>query len=76
MTLHPRFLTNLRRDFPMLTSADELLCMLIYLKVPPLDMAAALGISRASLNSARYRIRKRLNLDKDTSLDAFIDSIA
>lgn len=76
MTLHPRFLTNLRRDFPVLTSADELLCMLIYLKVPPLDMAAALGISRASLNSARYRIRKRLNLDKDTSLDSFIGSIA
>lgn len=75
MTLHPHFLANLRRNFPLLTSADELLCMLIYLKVPPLDMAAALGISRASLNSARYRIRKRLNLDKDTSLDTFLDSI-
>lgn len=76
MTLHPKFLPSLRRDFPMLTAADELLCMLIYLKVPPLDMAAALGISRASLNSARYRVRKRLNLDKDTSLDSFIESIA
>ena len=75
MTLHPHFLANLRRGYPLLTTADELLCMLIYLKVPPLDMAAALGISRASLNSARYRIRKRLNLDKDTSLDTFIDSI-
>lgn len=75
MTLYPTFLTSLRRDFSVLTPADELLCMLIYLKVPPLDMAAALGISRSSLNSARYRIRKRLNLDKDTSLDSFIESI-
>lgn len=76
MSLYPTFLTNLRSKFPILTAADELICMLIYLKVPPLDMAAALGISRSSLNSARYRIRKRLNLDKDTNLDSFIESIA
>lgn len=72
MSLHPHFLKKLRQNYPGLTSGDELICMLIYLKVPTIDMAASLGISRPSLNSARYRLRKRLNLDKDTDLDAFI----
>lgn len=74
MKLHPQFLKRLRAEYPALTSSDELLCMLICLKVPPIDMAASLGITRASLNSARYRLRKRLNLDKDTDLDSFIQS--
>lgn len=74
ISLHPHFLKNLRRDYPALTSGDELLCMLIYLRVPPIDMAASLGISRPSLNSARYRLRKRLNLDKDTDLDTFLQT--
>lgn len=74
VSLHPHFLKKLRRDYPELTSGDELLCMLIYLKVPPIDMAASLGISRSSLNSARYRLRKRLNLDKSADLDIFIQS--
>lgn len=74
VSLHPQFLKKLRRDYPSLTPGDELLCMLIYLKIPAIDMAASLGISRPSLNSARYRLRKRLNLDKDTDLDAFVQS--
>ncbi|MCM1521850.1 MAG: tetratricopeptide repeat protein [Muribaculaceae bacterium] len=74
MSLHPHVLKKLRRDYPALTQGDELLCMLIYLKVPSIDMAASLGISRASLNSARYRLRRRLNLDKDTDLDGFIQN--
>ena len=74
MSLHPHLLKKLRSEYPALTSSDELLCMLIYLKVPSIDMTASLGISRPSLNSARYRLRKRLNLDKDTNLDQFIQS--
>lgn len=73
-SLHPQFLSKLRADFPTITTNDELLCMLIYLKGPASDMAASLGISRPSLNSARYRIRKKLNLDKEADLDLFLQS--
>lgn len=72
--LHPAFLKSLRHDFPTLTPNDELVLMLIYLKVPPVDISLCMGISRASLNSIRYRIRKKMNLDKDTDLDTFICS--
>lgn len=72
--LYPHFLKDLRSDFPDLTANDELLCMLIFLKMPPSDIAMSIGISRMSLNSARYRLRKKLNLDKETDLDAFLCS--
>lgn len=72
--LYPNFLTRLRSDFPSLTRNDELVCMMIYLNTPSIDIALCLGISRQSLNSVRYRIRKKLALDKETDLDTFIRS--
>lgn len=48
--------------------------MLILLNMSTDEIAMSLGISRPSVNSARYRIRKRLHLDKDTDLDTFIKS--
>lgn len=72
--LHPHFIRDLRGDFPDITANDELLSMLIFLKMPPSDIAMSIGISRMSLNSARYRLRKKLNLDKETDLDAFLCS--
>lgn len=73
-SLYPHFMPKLREDFPSLTDKDELLCMLIYLKVPAADMAVTLGITRSSLNSARYRIRKKIDLDKDADLDLFLQT--
>lgn len=72
--LHPHFLKDLREDYPEITQNDELICMLIYMKVPAIDMALIIGISRMSLNSARYRVRKRLNLGKETDLDTFLQN--
>ena len=39
------------------------------------DISVALGISRASVNSARYRIRRKMNLAKEESLDDLINSL-
>lgn len=70
--LYPRFLPGLRKDFPELTKSDELLCMLIYLKQSTDEISLALGISRPSVNSGRSRIRKKLGLQKEESLDEFL----
>ncbi len=74
-TLHPHFLMRLRETFPQLTSSNELVCMLIYLHLSNEEIAQCLGITRMSVNSARYLIRKKLNLDKNTDLNAFICSL-
>ena len=71
---YPHFLPDLRGDFPDLTPNDELVAMLIYVRQNTDEISLTLGISRASVNSARYRLRKKLALDKDTDLDRFIAS--
>lgn len=73
--LHPHYLPTLRARCPELTKSDELLCTLIYLNQSTDEVALALGISRASVNSGRSRIRKKLELEKDESLEAYLRSI-
>lgn len=73
--LYPSYLPTLRRVCPELTRNDELLCMLILLNQSTDEAALALGISRASVNSGRSRIRKKLGLGKDESLEAYLQGI-
>lgn len=73
--LYPEFLTRLRARCQGLTPGDENLCMLIRIGQSSDDIALALGISKASVNSARYRIRKKMALGKDESLDDLINSL-
>lgn len=70
--LYPRYLPGLRSRCPELTKSDELFCMLIYLKQNTDEIALALGISRASVNTARSRIRKKFGLQKEDSLDEYL----
>lgn len=72
--LHPGFIDRLRREYPDLTSGNELLCMLIALNRRNDEIALALGISRESVITSRYRLRNRFNLAKDIELNDFIQS--
>lgn len=58
--LYPNYLPVLRSRCPELTKSDELFCMLIMLNQSTDEAALTLGISRASVNPARSRIRKKL----------------
>lgn len=70
--IYPRFIPAMRRDYPAVTTNDELVAMLIYLKYSSEEIALCLGISKQSVNSARYRLRKKLDLDKETDLNSFL----
>lgn len=72
--IYPHFIPDLRHDYPSITPNDELISMLIYMKYGSEEIALSLGISRQSVNTARYRLRKKLNLDKETDLDTFLTS--
>lgn len=70
--LHPGFIDRLRREYPDLTAGNELLCMLIALNRRNEEIALALGISRESVSTSRYRLRCRFNLPKEIELNDFI----
>lgn len=70
--VYPRFLPSLRRDYPAITPANELVCMMIYLGKSTDEIALALGISRDSVNKTRYRLRRTFALPRETDLDTFL----
>lgn len=72
--IYPRFIPALRRDYPSITANDELIAMLIFMDYSSEEIALSLGISKQSVNSARYRLRKKLNLDRETDLNSFLSS--
>ena len=72
--IYPRFIPALRRDYPLITANDELISMLIFMDYSSEEIALSLGISKQSVNSARYRLRKKLNLDRETDLNSFLSS--
>lgn len=72
--LNPGFIENLRRDYPSLTSGNELLCMLIRLYKNNDEIAKTLGVTRESVAKSRYRLRTRFNLAKENDLNDFIQS--
>lgn len=73
--VHQHFFTKLNVIFPNLTPAEVRLITLIKLKFSIKESASMLGISADSVRKARYRLKKKLSLEEDTSLDEMIYDI-
>jgi len=69
------FYSQLNSLFPNLTKTEKRLCSLIRLKIDSHEIATLQNITLSSLNTSRYRLRKKLNLSKESDLDAFIQSL-
>lgn len=69
------FLERTEARFPQLTYNDIRLMGFIRMGMTPHAIASALAISGASLTTARYRLRKKLKLDKTIVLEDFIAEI-
>lgn len=72
---YPDFNSILRQKCPKITAHDELLCMMIFIGYTTEESAEYLGLSRASVNTARYRLRQRMGLEKSIDLNEFIRSL-
>lgn len=74
-SVNESFYYALAEQFPHLTHTDKKICALIKLNFSSKDMARLLGISIESVHTTRYRLRKKLNLSRETNLYDFIQSI-
>ena len=73
--LYPTFLLKLREKVPSITNNEEVLCMLIILEQTTDQMVDILCIARSSINMARHRLRKKMDLNKEDSLEEIIKSL-
>jgi len=74
MAVNEGFYENINNRFPELSPADLKICALIKLNFSGKEMAHLLGISINSVNKARYRLRKKMNLDRKVNLSTYISS--
>lgn len=69
---HKGYLLRLRTAYPDLSDAEERLFLLLKMNFNSQEISAILGISADSVKKGRQRLRKRLQLDRDTNLEQFI----
>ncbi len=73
--LSDTFYKKLSDKFPNLSKNEIRLCSLIRLKMESTHIATLQNITQASLNTSRYRLRKKLELNDDVNLDDFIQRL-
>jgi tetratricopeptide (TPR) repeat protein len=66
--VHRNFFAKLKLQYPTLTQAEIRLAALVKLNITTREMANMLGISVDSANKARYRLRKKLELQPEQDL--------
>jgi len=69
---HENFFKSLKDAYPSLTTSDLRLCAYIRMNLSSKEIAPLLNITVRGVEERRYRLRKRLNLSTDESLNDFI----
>ena len=70
--VHPSFVLDLKQQYPKLSKAEVRFCCLSYLSMSDKEMAAMLGVGRASIRVTRQRTRAKLNLKEGDCLETLL----
>ncbi len=73
--VNEKFYQKLTQKYPKLSQSDHKICALIKLNFSSKDMSRLLGISVESVHTTRYRLRKKLGLERSSNLEDFIASL-
>lgn len=73
--VHNEFYTRLQNDFPELTQAERRLAALIRLGLSTKQIAGITNNNSQSVDVARSRLRKKLNLETSTNLSDYLINI-
>ncbi|MDD3489696.1 MAG: triple tyrosine motif-containing protein [Paludibacter sp.] len=72
--VYENYLKRLGEQFPALTVSDKKLCAYLKMDLSSKDIAPLLNMSYRSVEMSRYRLRKKLNLDREVNLTEFLQS--
>ncbi len=75
VAVNKSFYQRLTQKFPKLTQNDQRICALAKLNFSSKDMSRLLGISVESVHTVRYRLRKKIGLNRNESLTDFVAKI-
>ena len=72
---HAQFFENLREKHSDLSSNEIKLCAYLKLNLSSKKIASLMNVAITSVEQSRYRLRKKINLDKDINLVNYIQTI-
>lgn len=72
---HQEFFNKLRNSFPDLTKNEERLCAMLRLNLSSKEIAALSNITVRAVEMGRYRLRKKLGIPFETSLNEYLKEI-
>lgn len=72
--VHPTFFSSLKERYPSLSKTDLRLCAYIRVGMSAKEIAQILSVRPDTVNTSRYRIRKKMNLNSSDSLESLLES--
>ncbi|MDP4238565.1 MAG: triple tyrosine motif-containing protein [Bacteroidota bacterium] len=72
--VYENYLMRLSERFPSLTISDKKLCAYLKMDLSSKDIAPLLNMSFRSVEMSRYRLRKKMQLDRDVNLSEFLQN--
>ncbi|WP_142785513.1 helix-turn-helix and ligand-binding sensor domain-containing protein [Changchengzhania lutea] len=70
--VHEEFFNQLKSDYPQLTHKDLKICAYIKMNLLTKEIAPLMNVSIRGLETHRYRLKRKLNLENDKSLGDFL----
>jgi DNA-binding CsgD family transcriptional regulator len=72
--IYENYLKRLKEQYPILSKSDLKLCAYLKMGLSSKDMAQLLNMSFRSVEMCRYRLRKKLIIDRETNLTDFLQN--
>lgn len=73
--LHNNFMKKLKAEYPDLNKNERLMCIYLSMDLSTKEIAPLLNISIRGAETIRYRLRKKMNFDKNDKLVEYIHSL-
>ena len=70
--VHQDFVSRISKTYPSITSNDVRLLSYIRINLDKIEISNLMNISPRSIDMSRYRIRKKLKLEKGVDFNQFI----
>lgn len=71
-SVHEEFLKRIKQQYPNLTPRELKLCAYLRMNISSKEISVLMNISTRGVEITRYRLRKKLNLNRQTNLTDFI----
>lgn len=70
--IHPSFFSRLNKAYPKLTAGENRLCAFLIMNLTTKEISALTNRSVRTVETAKFRLRKKLDIPKDTNILAFL----